>query len=222
MIELPKFENPWKYENGFFLTCNPKRIGKFTAQYEIFKRSQKLPGVIVECGVFKGASLARLAMFRKLFGGNSSKKILAFDTFGEFPNTKYEPDKKRRKQFVENAGSESISKRQMRKVLKQKKCEDNLELVKRDITSTVPKYIENNKQLKISLLHLDTDIYEPAKVILKKMFPRVSRGGMVVVDNYGKFPGETKAVDEFLEDKNKKYTVKKFDFTDTPSYIVKE
>ena len=40
-----------------------------------------VPGAIVECGVFKGTSLARFAMFRELFGNTFSKKIIGFDIF---------------------------------------------------------------------------------------------------------------------------------------------
>ena len=43
---------------------------------ELFKMTMDIPGAIVECGVFKGASLARFAMFRELFGNTFSKKIL--------------------------------------------------------------------------------------------------------------------------------------------------
>jgi len=38
----------------------------------------ELPGSIVECGVFKGASLARFAMFRDLFGGPYAKPIIGW------------------------------------------------------------------------------------------------------------------------------------------------
>ncbi len=68
-------------------------IRQILAYYELFRMVLDIPGAIVECGVFKGASLARFAMFRNFFGNPFSKKIIAFDTFGEFSETNLEADK---------------------------------------------------------------------------------------------------------------------------------
>ena len=57
----------FEYENGFYLTCSPSRIGKMLAHYELYKKTSQTPGAIVECGVFKGVSLTRFTMFRELF-----------------------------------------------------------------------------------------------------------------------------------------------------------
>ena len=46
------FDKAWDYENGFFLTSHPTRIGKLLAHYELYKRIVELPGQVVECGVF--------------------------------------------------------------------------------------------------------------------------------------------------------------------------
>lgn len=45
-------------------------------------------------------------------------------------------------------------------------------------------------------------------------------GGVIMFDDYGTFPGETKAVDEFIKDKN--IQLKKLPFLYKPTYIVKE
>lgn len=87
MIQLPDFNKAWEYENAFHLTCDINRIGKILAQWELFRMVWDTPGAIVECGVFKGVSLARFATFRHLLGNPNSKKIIGFDTFNEFPET---------------------------------------------------------------------------------------------------------------------------------------
>ena len=53
----------------------------------------------------------------------------------------------------------------------------------------------------ISLLHLDSDLYESTKCALDNLWPKVSINGVVALDDYGNkdFPGEKKAVDEFFE-----------------------
>ena len=108
----------------------------------------------------------------------------------------------------------------MQKILEHKNCHRNVELIAGNICETMPKYLKENPQLKISLLNLDTDIYEPAVTILENCWDRVEKGGVLIVDDYGVFPGETKAVTEFL--KSQKVSVKKFPFAMTPCYILKE
>src|SRR6476620_4842345 len=100
--------------------------------------TRDLPGAIVECGVFKGASLVRFAGFRDLFGGAYATKIIGFDIFGEFPETAFENDKKYREKFMVAAGASSISVDQLRDILKHKGVSDNVDLVKGDITKTIP------------------------------------------------------------------------------------
>jgi len=219
MITLPDFEKSFDYENNFYLSCDVTRISKILAHYELFKLVNQVPGAIVECGVLKGASFSRFAMFREIFSNSFSKKIIGFDTFGKFPETTFEDDKKPREQQITSAGVESISKEQLTEVLKNKGIEKNIELIEGDIVETVPKYVEDNPELKISLLNLDTDIYEPAVTILDKLYPRITKGGILVLDDYETFPGEAKAVDDYFKDQ--KIEIKKFSFCMTPCYMIK-
>lgn len=89
----------WEYENGFYLTCETNRIGKFLNHLEIYKLILGLPGEILEFGVFKGTSLVRLLTFRSLLESDYSRKVTGFDVFGQFPRDQdLESDRK----FVEN------------------------------------------------------------------------------------------------------------------------
>ncbi|MBU3915368.1 TylF/MycF family methyltransferase [bacterium] len=220
MIELPDFKKCFEHENGFYLTTDVTRLGKVLAHYELFMMVNELPGAVVECGVFKGASIARFATFRHLFSIAQSKKIIGFDTFGTFPETMFEDDKKDRDRFIGAAGDQSISEEQMMTVLKHKKCDENVELVKGDICLTVPEYVKKHPELRISLLNLDTDIYEPSVTILEYLYPRIVKGGILILDDYAEWPGETKAVDDYFKDQN--VIIQKFPFCQFPSYIIKE
>ncbi|MDB4668950.1 TylF/MycF family methyltransferase [bacterium] len=219
MIKLPDNKKAFEYENGFYLTCHPSRMAKHLAHLELMKKTWNTYGAIVECGVFKGASLTRFAMYRSLFGTALSKKIIGFDVFGEFPETKYNDDQKPRKEFINNAGNCSISRTQLINILKDKGCSENVELVEGDVCVTVPEYIGNNPGLKISLLHLDVDIFEPSVTIMEQLFPRLMPGGILIIDDYERFPGETKAVDDALEGTGLK--IQKFNYCSTPCYVVK-
>ena len=205
------------YENGFYITANARRFGKFFAHYELYKKILSLPGAIVECGIFKGNSFFRLAHFREILEMQDSRKLIGFDMFGAFPQTDFEADKALREAFINEAG-EAITEEELHKVLAYKNIR-NYELIKGDITQSVPEYCRTNSQLKIALLHIDTDIYEPAVSILESFWDKVVRGGVVMFDDYGIFPGETKAIDEFFA--KKAINVQKLSLCHTPSFVIK-
>ncbi|BAK74561.1 MAG: TylF/MycF/NovP-related O-methyltransferase [Candidatus Altimarinota bacterium] len=209
----------FEYENGFYATSTEARFGKLLSHYELYKKIINLPGDVVECGLFKGNSFFRFAHFRDLLESKNSRKIIGFDIFGKFPKTEYENDKKYLDNFISGAGESSIELDEIEKIMKYKNIE-NYEFVKGDINITLPKYCTENQHQKISLLHIDTDIYEPAVTILENMYERVVSGGIIIFDDYGTFPGETKAVDDFF--KNKKEKIQKLSLGLTPSFIVKE
>ena len=219
MIELPDYSKSWDYENNFYLSADVTRFSKLLAHYELFKEVNELPGHVVECGVFKGASLVRFAAFRDLLGSPYAKKIIGFDTFDTFPETLYPTDVAVREKFVRDAGAQSIGADQLREVLARQHHDRHVELVEGDITQTVPEYVEANPELRISLLNLDTDVYEPAKVILEQLYPRIVPGGLLVLDDYGTFPGETDAVDEYFADTRVK--IEKLPLATTPAFIRK-
>jgi hypothetical protein len=219
VIELPDLDDAWSHENAFWLSCDATRMSKVLAHYELFKQVVDLPGAIVECGVFKGVSFARFAMMRELLTTTMSRKLIGFDVFGRFPETDYETDVLVRERFVEAAGEESIGVDQMRAVLEHKGLDKNVDLVAGDITQTVPAYVAEHPELRIALINLDTDIYEPAVTILEHLYPRIVPGGILVLDDYGTFPGETDATDMFFAGKG--ITVERLPWAMTPCFIRK-
>jgi predicted O-methyltransferase YrrM len=106
----------------------------------------------------------------------------------------------------------------MQELLDKQSLSKNVELIKGDILVTLKNYLEKNPHLKISLLHIDVDLYEPVKEILEQLYDRVSTGGIIILDDYGTFAGTNKAVDDFF---NNRAEVKKLPFSNTISYIVK-
>lgn len=218
-MQLPDFSRAWEYENNFYLSCDATRMSKLLAHYELLRSVAGLPGAIVECGVFKGASLARFAMFRDLFGNAYAKQIIGFDAFGAFPETAFEADIEHREKFVEMAGDSGVSVAQLEEVLRHKGLQDNIELIAGDINETVPAYAARNPELRISLLNLDTDIYEPAVTVLEHLYPRIVRGGVLILDDYGTWPGETAAADEYFAGQD--VTIEKLPFAMTPCYVRK-
>ena len=64
---------------------------------------------------------------------------------------------------------------------------------------------------KISFLRLDTDLYLTTKKQLEILYPRLNRGGILHIDDYGFFSGVRKAVDEYFQ--NKKIWLHRVDMT---------
>lgn len=220
-MNLNKFDTKkmFEYENGYYTVGTEARYAKFIAHYELYKKIIDLPGAIIECGLFQGSSFFRFAHFRDILESKTSRKLIGFDIFGSFPKTGFEEDKQYLDKFISDAGENSISLENIQKVMEYKNIE-NYEFIKGDINTTVPKYCNDNLHLKIALLHIDTDVYEPAVTILENMYDKVVRGGIIMFDDYGTFPGETKAVDEFFS--NKDVIIKKLPMSHIPSYIIKK
>ena len=209
------------YENGFYLTSKPYRIGNIISHYELYKKITGLPGDVVELGVFKRSSIIQWATFRELLENESSRKIIGFDMFGEFPDTKkVSSDKQFIQKWNEMFKEEFITPEEIYESLNLKNIE-NVELIKGDIHKTLPEYISKNKHLRISLLHIDTDVYEPSKLGLEMLYDLVVPNGLIIFDDYGIIEGETLAVDEFIADK--KQILRKFPFAHKkPVYMIKE
>lgn len=207
----------WDYENGFYLTSQTTRLAKTIALFELYRSIVHLPGQVVECGVYKGASLIKLATFREMLESPHSRMIVGFDAFGEFPEQADPEDSAFVAQFQAEGGP-GIPIGELTKVLEYKSL-TNIELVKGDITATLPKYVEDHPELRISLLHLDVDVYLPSMVILEALYERIVSGGVLVIDDFASVAGETRAVDEFFRDRDAE--VRKLPFSPSPAYIRK-
>jgi len=229
MIKIPKDlkKNMYDYETFFHLSMTEERLGKFLAHYEAYKIANTIPGEIVECGVFKGTSFVRFALMRELMGGKNSSRLIAFDIFSDkYPNTNFKEDKAQRDYWIKTAGGSSISVKQLDKNLKDKKIK-NFQLIGGDVLKTIPSFKKKNPGLKISLLNIDIDFVEPTMCVLENLYENVTKGGVILFDNYagrgssGKYlHGDTVGIDNFLKAKN--VIVKKFPFAARPCYLVKK
>ena len=215
--------NPWKYENLFYLTSDKKRILKLLDHYEIYKKILNVKGDIIECGVFKGASLIRFLTFRDLIERQSKRKVIGFDAFGKFPhpNKNYKNNKADKifaKRHDDNIGL-GINMDSLKKYLKKKRI-TNYKLVKGDVLKTLPNYLKKNKKLKIALLHLDLDVYEPTRFALNNLYKYIAKNGIILLDDYSHIQGATLAVDEFI--KIKKLKILRVSKNGRPYFIQKK
>jgi len=202
-------------------------LANFLAKYEIFKKILNIQGSIIECGVLYGGGLMTWAHLSTIFEPVvHSRKILGFDTFSGFPEITKED--KTDSQFAKKGGMAVDSYEDLKKCIEIFDSQrfirhiPKVDLIKGDVTETIPKYIEENPHLLVSLLYLDMDLYKPTKVALENFVPRMPKGSIIAFDElYSKnWPGETKALVETLGIRNCK--INKFSFTNYKSYVILE
>ncbi len=164
-----------------------------------------IPGCLVECGTWKGGASGMMALAHRQ-SGPPHRALHLFDSFQGLP----EPDKQHDGEMAIRYASERAS----GALASIGKCvgplEDNKRLLAEIIQypSALTHYHvgwfqgtlhEAATSLgAIALLRIDGDWYESTKICLERLCPRVSPGGIVVIDDYGKWPGCRKAVDEFM------------------------
>jgi hypothetical protein len=63
----------------------------------------------------------------------------------------------------------------------------------------------------ISILRLDTDWYESTRHELIHLFPRLSPGGVLIVDDYGFWRGSREACDEYFREQDVRMLLTRID-----------
>lgn len=208
-------------ENYFYQYCEESRISKFLAHAKLYERSLGLPGHFLEAGVFRGASFCRFRKLGRLFHPDHTRRFIGFDMFGKFPPAEFGPDKAvLDKQFASD-GDMGISRDALLKLLEEQGLASNVDLIEGDIRKTLPAYLEKNQEMSFSIVNIDLDLYEPIKAALEELFPRVVRGGVVVLDDYEGFPGAKKAVDEYLAEHGRTEKIEKASFALSPCFLIK-
>jgi hypothetical protein len=185
-------------ENTLYLRGQVGRMGKLLAHLELYRKIQGMPGALVELGVYKGASLMRFAMFRALLEHETSREIHGLDAFGSFPRQGVGDagDRAFIDQFEDERG-EGIS-RELLLQLFADKAIGNVQLHQGNIFETLPDLLARRPELRIALLHLDMDVYEPTAFALDRLLSRMVPGGLVLFDDYGLVAGATRAADELV------------------------
>ncbi len=212
----------WDSYNNLLLSPDITRIRKLMVRYDLFKLSLDIPGDILECGVFKGAGLFYWAKLLEIYSNNSVKNVIGFDTFKFFSTQLKSFEKKQAESFVDESNFDGISTKYLKETISNAKLSKRIKLVEGDLTETANKFSENNPGFKISLLHIDVDTYEATKAILNNFYSHVSRGGVIIFDEYAVAGwGETDAADEFFQDKLN-VEIKSIPYSEKPTaYVIK-
>lgn len=151
-----------------------------------------LPGSYVECGVFMGGSVMFAA--DTLIGlGDTSRQIYACDTFTGFVSrTDKDIDMEGRPVCHPSRGPSfrAVAEENIRSV---PYPPERLAIIEGDVASTLPGLDES-----FCIVRLDTDTYETTLLELQVLYPRLVRGGLVIIDDYGWNQGARAAVEEYF------------------------
>jgi O-methyltransferase len=178
---------------------------------------QEIAGDIVECGVWKGGSM--MAIARTLMAKQAIRTLYLFDTFegmtepsdldkdfrGETAAHLMAKEDKSMSHFWAYSSLDEV-KHNMRNTGYD---ERHVVFVKGKVEDTIPA----NAPGQISLLRLDTDWFDSTYHELVHLYPRLSTGGVLIIDDYGHWEGARRAVDQYIEENHLKLLLNRIDYS---------
>ena len=164
-----------------------------------------IPGDVVECGVWRGGSMMAIALTLQRLD-ERDRDLYLFDTFTGMPQPT-DADIARggwraHDEWTQTEGHQGniwayASVEDVEHALASTGYDRaHIHLVKGLVEETVPDHAPAH----ISLLRLDTDWYESTKHELVHLFPRLTPGGVLILDDYGYWEGARKATDEYVHE----------------------
>ena len=153
------------------------------------RATKDLSGDVIEFGTFQGGSSG--VMLQQL---DAAKTLHVCDSFEGMPDVAAEDNFHQKGDFADT-GAERV-----RHGLSE--LGDNFEMHVGFFSKTIPE-MEAKESLRFSFAHIDVDLYESVRDALEFCYPRMEKGGIIILDDYGAptCVGGKKAADEFFESK---------------------
>jgi O-methyltransferase len=181
---------------------------------------REVPGAIVECGVWRGGSMMAAAhTLTRLHA--APRDIYLFDTFNGMPEPGPEDRDSpydgygihRRWRRNSNGNGSRWNRVSPRSVSTRVESTgypgDRIHVVQGMVEETIPALAPD----RVALLRLDTDWYGSTMHELRHLYPRLSPGGVLIVDDYGHYDGARRAVDEYFEKAGERVLLSRIDYT---------
>lgn len=197
-----EFHEIWLNCRSYTMTSIERAYGLYQAVNYVC--ANDISGDFVECGVWRGGSsmIAAHTFMRR----NVLRHLLLYDTFsGMSMPTDHDVS-------LTSGKAAMATWEKNEKDGKNLWCYASLDDVRRNISDTgypsshlhmIPGKVEEtlvtNKPENISILRLDTDFYRSTKSELEFLYPRLVRGGVLIVDDYGQWGGSKSATDEYFK-----------------------
>lgn len=203
--------------------CRPHTLLTLENLYALFQavsyiEEHGIEGDLVQCGVWKGGS-AMLCALALINHDSIDRQLYLYDTFlGMTAPTARDVDHVgrpamprwlRRQTPTHNKWTYSSLDEVARNLASTGYPEARIRPIQGDVKTTIPRTVPD----KICLLHLDTDWYESTRHELEHLYPRLVRGGVLVVDDYGSWRGAREAVDEYFRTTAEHIFLQRIDYT---------
>lgn len=172
-----------------------------------------ISGDFVECGVWRGGS-SMLSALTLMDLNERARNIYLYDTFEGMP----EPTEKDvdihgvpySKLWEQERKILSVSLEEVkRNMLSTGYPEGKISLVKGMVEETLPQSAPDA----ISVLRLDTDFHDSTYHELVHLYPRLSPGGVLIIDDYGHFQGARSATDQYFAETNQHILLNRVDYS---------
>lgn len=186
--------------------------------------ARELPGAFAECGVWRGGSVLAMVLTLQEIGVDD-RDIHLYDTFegmtrpSEHDTSPVDPPalmeweaarEQGERPWKVLFGEEHFSERGVRETLLATGYpEERLHLVRGPVEQTLP----SGAPSQLALLRLDTDWYESTLHELRHLYPRLSPGGVLILDDYGHWDGARRAVDEYFASEAAPLLLHRIDYT---------
>ena len=164
-----------------------------------------IPGDFIECGVGAGGSMMVVA-YTLLALGAGDRRLWLYDTYSGMAEPTDEdvsvlgkPAKRKYARKIKDGQCtwHNYPLDQVRQNLERTRYPTTqLEFVAGLVQDTLP----DNDSEQVALLRLDTNLYESTQAELGHLYGKLSPGGVLLVDDYYRWLGQRKAVDEYLRD----------------------
>ncbi len=195
LLLLPLIRKMWPYTLiGYVNLCQLHDATKSAVKNNI-------DGAFIEAGCWNGGAGVLMAYTAKKLG--SPRATWLFDSFEGLPQFgKFDEEKARikkraiRHDIGEATGIFKAEEEHVRHLSRKMGVTEQVEIVPGWFKDTVPKV--KDRIGKIALLHLDADLYESTKFMLKELYDSVTPGGIVIIDDYGAWKGCNRAIYEFF------------------------
>lgn len=171
------------YEGGWTM-LGPRRGRLLNRLAEKVDRAG-VPGALVDCGAWNGGSTILLS------AGAPERDVWAFDSFAGLP----EPRELDGRESELLGGELVASEEKLRAGFERFAQPARLHVRGGWFKETLAGAAGDIGP--VAVLHCDGDWYDSVLLALEVMYPLVSAGGFVVVDDYGTFPGARQATDEY-------------------------
>lgn len=207
----------WSVIDHWPLYCGISNLARFLAISDLVRRSLAVPGHIAEFGSWRGANLLFMAKLLRILDTNGCKGVHCFDSFEGLQT--FRPQDR---STSSDRGRYTGSLEELKDMIDLYGMDDEITIHVGDVSETVPAFLEEQPAFSLSFVYLDMDLYHPTKDVLEAVHGRLSRGGLIALDewNYETFPGETEAVREFLARHGSIYHAEHVRNTRQPSLVL--